>query len=613
MEAVGHIAKHTFGEELRNLPLLPGCYLFKDRTGRVLYVGKARELRRRVSSYFRQRHHDRPKIELMMDKIESFDFIVTASEVDALVLEKVLIKKHDPPFNTDLRDDKSYPYLAITAEEEFPRVFVTRELHRRGTLYFGPYTNVTALRMTLDLLRSVYPIRTYARQRATGRSRPFLDYHVKWALNPGSAPADVASYGDVIKKVIAFLEGRDASIIKDLKARMKEASADLHFERAARLRDKIEAVEYLMEGQKVISRDKTDRDIVGIAEGDGTIYARILFVRGGKMVGSRGYAFASEQVEEDVLGAVLERYYSETTRLPAEIILPEAVGEADLIANWLSTRRGRKVALIVPQRGEKKELVRLANANAKYAFEQYRIRGRGGEERATWLMGELKKDLGLSEIPRRVECFDISTLQGTETVASMVVFENGKPRKSEYRRFRIKWVLGQDDFSSMVEVLERRLRHIGVDEPGNKFASRPDLIIVDGGKPQLSAALAAESTLMLLDIPTFALAKREEELFAAGRDEPLRLPRNAASLNVICHIRDEAHRFAITYHRGLRGRAMLVSAFDAIPGIGAVKKKALLKEFGSPAGVHAASVKELAKVPGVSTALAETIYQTLHP
>lgn len=606
------MTKDRFREELKNLPLLPGCYLFKDKTGRVLYVGKARELRKRVSSYFRQRHLDRPKIELMMDKMGSFDFIVTASEVDALILEKVLINKYDPTFNSDLRDDKSYPYLAVTAEEDFPRVFVTRELHRRGTVYFGPYTNVTALRTTLDILRSAYPIRTYARKRGAERSRPFLDYHVKWALNPGSAPTDAAEYAVIIKKVISFLEGRDASLVKDLKAKMAAASAELEFERAAKLRDKIEAVEYLMEGQKVISRNKTDRDVIGIAEGDGTIYARILFVRGGKMVGSRGYALASDQVEEDILGAIIERYYSETARLPAEILLPAPVGEAALIEAWLSRRRGRKVKLQVPQRGEKRDLVRLANANAKYAFEQYRIRGRSGEERATWLLGELKKDLGLAELPHRIECFDISTLQGTETVASMVVFENGKPRKSEYRRFRIKWVLGQDDFSSMVEVLKRRLIHIGIDEPGNKFSVRPDLIVVDGGKPQLSAALAAEDSLKMLDIPTVALAKREEELYVPGNDEPLRLPRNAASLNVIRHIRDEAHRFAITYHRGLRGKAMLVSAFDAVPGIGATKKKALLKMFGSPSGVYAASVDELGSVPGISPALAETIHKTLH-
>jgi excinuclease ABC subunit C len=601
-----------FKEELKNLPLLPGCYLFKDKTGRVLYVGKARELRRRVTSYFRQRHHDRPKIGLMMDKIAGFDFIVTSSEVDALILEKVLIKKYDPPFNTDLRDDKSYPYLAITAEEEFPRVFVTRELHRRGTLYFGPYTNVTALRTTLDILRLVYPIRTYARKRAGGRAKPFLDYHVRWALNPGSAPDDPAEYAAVVKKVIAFLEGRDASILKDLKSKMTAASAELEFERAAKLRDKVEAVEYLMEGQKVISRDKTDRDVIGIAEGDGTVYARIMFVRGGKLVGSRGYALAADQVEEDVLGAVLERYYAETTRLPAEILLPEPVEDAGLIAAWLSERRKKKVALLVPRRGEKLELVRLANANAKYAFEQYRIRGRGGEERATWLLGELKKDLGLAELPHRIECFDISTLQGTETVASMVVFENGKPRKSEYRRFRIKWVPGQDDFSSMIEVLKRRLRHIGIDEPGNRFAARPDLIVVDGGKPQLSAALAAEDELKMRGIPTVALAKREEEIYFPDRDEPLRLPKTAASLNVIRHLRDEAHRFAVTYHRGLRGKAMLVSAFDSIPGVGPAKKKALLKQFGSPAGVFAAAVEELAQVPGVSKILAETIYASLH-
>lgn len=594
------------------MPMAPGCYLFKDETGRILYIGKARQLRKRVASYFQKNHHDRPKIELMMDKIASFDFVVTTTEVEALILEKNLIKKHDPPFNSDLRDDKSYPYLAITAEEEFPRVFITRELHRKGTLYFGPYTNVHALRTTLDIFRSIYPIRTYARQRPAGKSRPFLDYHVKWALTPGSVPADPAAYALIIKKVIAFLEGRDTGILKDLKRNMAAASVAEEYEKAAALRDKIEAIEYLMEGQKVVSREKTDRDVIGITTGDGTVYARILFIRGGKLIGSRGYAIDREQIDEDILAAVLERFYGEAKSLPGEILLPRATGEKEVIETWLSGKRGRKVTLTVPVRGEKRNLVEMAEANAKYAFELYRIRGRGGEERATWLLGELKKDLCMNALPFRIECFDISTLQGAETVASMVVFENGKPRKSEYRRFRIKRVPGQDDFASMVEAVKRRLRHAGVDEPGNKFAAKPDLLILDGGKPQLSAALIAEKELGIKDIKTISLAKKEEEIFLPGRDEPLRLPRDSASLNVIRHLRDEAHRFAVTYHRGLRGKSMLVSAFDTIPGVGAVKKKEMIKYFGSPAGVIEASVEELTAVPGISNALAEIIYDHLH-
>lgn len=602
------MAKDDPREELKNLPLVPGCYLFKDKTGRVLYVGKARQLRKRVTSYFRKSHHDRLKIELMMDKIASFDIVVTTTEVEALILEKILIKKYDPPFNSDLRDDKSYPYLAVTVEEEFPRVFVTRELHRRGTLYYGPYTNVRALRTTLDILRSLYPIRTYARSRPPGKSRPFLDYHVKWALTPGSVTKDGGEYGKIISKVIAFLEGREPGVLRDLKSKMKAASGAQEYEKAAAIRDKIEAIEYLMEGQKVVSRDKSDRDVFGITSGDGAVYARILFIRGGKLIGSRGYALDQEQVDEDILGAVVERFYSETASIPVQVLLPEAINDTDIVAAWLSERRGRKVTISVPARGEKKNLVEMAAANAKYAFELYRIRGRGGEERATWLLGELKKDLALASMPFRIECFDISTLQGAETVASMVVFENGKPRKSEYRRFRVKWVPGQDDFASMVEVLKRRLRHVGLDVPGNKFAARPDLLVLDGGKPQLSAAVLAEESLSLRDIPTIALAKREEEIFRPGRDEPLRLPRNSASLNVIRYLRDEAHRFAVTFHRSLRVKAMLASSFDSIPGVGEAKKKALIKHFGSPAGVMNASVEELAKVPGVSTPLAETIY-----
>lgn len=604
--------EQRFAEEIRHLPQLPGCYLFKDKTGRILYIGKARALRKRVASYFQKRHFDRPKIELMMGKIDALDIIVTQTEVEALILEKILIKKHDPPFNSDLRDDKSFPYMAVTVEEEFPRVFITRELHRKGTLYFGPYTNVRALRETLDVLRAVYPIRTYAKKRPARAARPFLDYHVRWALDPGSAPTDPEEYRANIQKVIDFLEGRNTTVVEDLRSRMKEASAALEYERAARLRDRLAAVEYLTEGQKVLTRQKVDRDVVGIAEGDGTVYARILFIRGGKLIGSRGYAFEREQVEEDQLGSVVERYYAENAPIPAEVLLPAAVAEKEVIEAWLSGKRGQKVALTTPVRGEKKELVNMANANAKYALDLYRVRGRGGEERATWLLGELKKDLLLKELPHRIECFDISTLQGAETVASMVVFENGRPRRAEYRRFRVKWVPGQDDFASMVEVIKRRLVHAGRDEPGNKFAAKPDLLLVDGGKPQLSAAARALSDLGIRDIPSAALAKREEEVFLPGKDEPLRLKRDAASLNLLRYLRDEAHRFAVSYHRSLRAKSMLRSGLDDIPGIGEAKKKALIRHFGSPASVYAASVSELKKAPGISKILAETIYHHLH-
>lgn len=600
-----------FREELSNLPLAPGCYLFKDKTGRILYVGKARQLKKRVSSYFQKVHLDRPKIELMMDKIDSFDIIVTKTEVDALILEKTLIKKHDPSFNTDLRDDKSFPYLAITAEEQYPRIFVTRELHRKGTVYFGPFTNVAALRATVDVLRSAYPIRTYNRKRGSGRALPFNEYHARWVLNPGEAVSDPAEYRKIIQKVIDLLEGRDTGLLRELRARMSAASGRQEYEVAARMRDKIEAVEYLLEGQKRITRDKVDRDVIGLAEADGSVYARVLFIRNGKMIGSRGYALESDQIEKDVLGELIERAYSDIDRLPAEILLPGRVDNNEVIEEWLSAKKGRKVSLVVPVRGAKKELVDLARDNAEYAFQLYRARGRGGEERATWLLGELKKDLGLAALPHRIECFDISNLQGTETVASMVVFENGKPRKSEYRRFRIKRVTGQDDFSSMVEVLKRRLSHVGRDEPGNKFAVRPDLVVVDGGKPQLSAAIQAAAESGLKGVSIIALAKREEEVFFPGMADPLRLPREAASLNVIRHLRDEAHRFAVTYHRGLRGKTMLASAFDGIPGIGPAKKKALIEHFGSPSAVASASVGELAAAPGISAELAERVHNAL--
>ncbi|MFZ3063275.1 MAG: excinuclease ABC subunit UvrC [Actinomycetota bacterium] len=600
-------------EQLKKVPDKIGVYLFKDAEGRVLYIGKARSLKKRMSSYFHKVHVESPKIQVMVDKVADFDFFVTDNEVEALILENNLIKRHRPPYNTDLRDDKSYPYLAITYEDEFPRAYVTRELHRKGTRYFGPYTKVYALRKTLDTLRSIFPIRTYTKTRPKRPApSPYLDYHVKWGFAPGSAAIDREIYRRVIDRVIDFLEGRDTSIIDDLEKEMKKAADNLDFERAARLRDRIEATRHVLEGQKVVSVNRKDRDVIGIVEEEDEVYARVLFIRGGRLIGSRGYTLERGQVEGDALTSFVKLFYAEAEAIPSEILLPKAVGEKNLIESWLMERRGGKMRLVVPLRGEKKDLVEMAMTNAKYSYELYKIKGKEKTRQAAWLLAELKRDLNLPSIPHRIECFDISTLRGHETVGSMVVFADGEPRRSDYRKFRIRWVEGQDDFASMVEVLKRRLHHLTLPIPEERFAARPDLLVVDGGKPQLSAALKALEDLGIKEIPVIALAKREEEIYVPGRPEPMALPMDSPALNLIRHLRDEAHRFAIGYHRGLREKAMIASVFDEIPGVGEARKKLLLRHFGSPDAISRATIDQIKAVPGLSNKLAEIIYKHLH-
>lgn len=599
-------------ERLKKIPNEPGVYIYKDSQGKVIYVGKAKALKRRVSSYFQKSHGDNPKIQLLVELIDSFDFIVTDTEFEALVLENTLIKRYQPVFNTSLRDDKTYPYLAITYSDDFPRVFVTRELHRKGTLYFGPYTQVRALRDTLDFLRSIFPIRTYARKRPTNpRAKPFMDYHIKWSLSGDMKRLDEASYREVINHVIDFLEGRDQTIVKTLEQDMKRASDEMEFERAARFRDRIVAARYLQEQQKVVSSERIDRDVIGLVDYDGHVYARVLFVRGGKLIGSRGFVVEKDQIENDALTSLIETYYNQADSIPEEVLLPHEIQDKEVIEAWLRTRRGRRVAILTPKRGEKLDLIKMAMANAKYAFEVYRINEVEKVERAETILEEMQRDLKLSGIPYRIECYDISTLQGNQSVGSMVVFENGRPSKRNYRKFKIKKVEGQDDFASMQEVLRRRLTHLIEPIPEGKFAARPDLLIVDGGKPQLSAAVKVLEELSL-EIPVMALAKKEEELYVPGEKEPLVLSKRSPTLNLIRYIRDEAHRYAVTFHRALRSKQMLLSTFDTIPGVGSKRKKVLIEFFGTPEDIYHATLDQLKGVPGIPEVVAEDIYDYLH-
>lgn len=546
-------------DQLRKVPQKPGVYMFKGAKGNILYIGKARDLKRRMLSYFQKTHRGNPKIEVMVEKVAGFDFFVTKNELEALILEYNLIKQHRPPFNSSLRDDKSYPYLAVTYEEDFPRLYVTRELHRKGVKYFGPYTKVYALRKTLDTLRSIFPVRTYTRTRPTRpSSRPYFDYHIKWGIRPGTEAIDSATYRKIIDSVIDFLEGRNKVILGELEREMKRAAAREDFERAARLRDRIQAARYVLEDQRMVMRAPRNEDVIGIDQEGDEVYARVLFVRSGRLIGSRGYIVEREPVEEDALTALVKQFYAEADYIPPEILLPQPIEDREVIESWLAGKRGHKVKLAVPRRGEKRELIEMAAGNAKYAYQFYRLKTRARAERGEVLLEKLKSELKLAVLPERIEAFDISTLQGKETVGSMVVFEGGEPKKADYRKFRIKWIEGQDDFASMVEVLKRRLKYLTEPIPDERFASRPDLLVVDGGKPQLSAALKAMEDLEIAGLPVIALAKREEEIYMPARPDPIRLSRKSPALNLLKRVRDEAHRFAVTYHRTLRTKDMLL-------------------------------------------------------
>lgn len=543
---------------LKKVPDEPGSYIFKDKRGSILYVGKARSLKKRMLSYFQKSHQDSAKIAILVDKIADFDFFVTKNEMEALILEFNLIKQHRPPFNAELKDDKSYPYLAITYGEEFPRIYVTRELHRKGTRYFGPYTKVYSLRKTLDTLRNIFPIRTYTKTRPIRPSRrPYFDYHIKWGIAAGSEAVDSRVYRRIIDNVIAFLEGRDKSIICELDKEMKKAAREEDFEKAARLRDRIEAATNLLEGQRVVMPTRQDKDVIGLVEEEKETYVRILFIRSGRLIGSRGYVLEKDQVEEDVLTAFVKKFYSDEKNIPPEILLPQKINDSWVIEGWLSEKKGRKIRLTTPQRGLKKDLVEMAATNAKYTYQSYKLKVRQQLEETLFLLNELKRDLNLPLVPQRIEAFDISTLQGNETVGSMVVFEGARPKRGDYRRFRVRRLSGQDDFGAMAEVLKRRLKYLVEPIPEERFASQPDLIVVDGGKPQLSAALQALSDTGIKNIPVIALAKREEQVFEPGKKGPLELDLDSPSLNLLRHLRDEAHRFALAYHIHLRGKKML--------------------------------------------------------
>lgn len=599
------MTESAYSERIKNdlavLPESPGVYLMHDNTGRVIYVGKAVVLKNRVRSYFRNLASHTPKVKAMVSKVEYFETIITSSEVEALILECNLIKKYRPRYNISLKDDKTYPYLKVTVQEDFPRLYVTRRQIRDGAKYYGPYADTSAMHATVKLLRTMFPLRTC---RTMNPDRPCLNYHIKRCLAPCAGLCSKLEYGNMIKSVCMVLEGKTAELQRDLKNRMEMAADNYAFEEAARLRDQLKAVCKLDEDQKAVTNSGGDMDILGFAQDMTGFCVQIFFVRKGKLIGRDNF-FLHEQgeTEEELLTAFIKQYYNEASFVPKEIIVPELpdAEEAKLIEIWLTEKAGRKTELILPQRGVKKELLVLANDNAKKLLDERLRTGSLALKNDAEAAEELQMALGMDKPLARMDCFDISHTQGSETVASMVVFRNGSVSKKDYRKYKIQSAEGKpDDFKSMQEVVYRRYKD---------YEELPTLVVIDGGKGQLSSALEVIKGLGLSDLAVVGLAKREEEIFIPGQSESILLDRDSAALHLIQRIRDEAHRFAITFHRKLRTKRNLVSVLDHVDGIGPKRRQALWKEFKTIEAMKAASVEELAKVDGMNIKAAETLYE----
>jgi len=609
-------------ERARELPDQPGVYLFRDTDGGVLYVGKAKSLKKRVGSYARgDRALDRKTTDLIL-RVAAVESMLASSETEALFLEQNLIKRHRPAFNIRLRDDKSYPYIAVTVGDRFPRVLFTRERHRKGVRYFGPYANASKVRETLDVLNRVFPYRPCEGPEPGRRSGiPCLDYHIGRCLAPCVGYVSEEGYRDLIDGVIEFLEGRSGPIERELAREMRVAAEERRYEDAARARNRLEAVRHLRERQLVDRAGVGDVDVFGVAHDGDLATVLILPLRGGRLGDRFTYVVenaASSSPDELVLLAADERYGGPTGSVPPLVCVPAELEEGEVIGELLSEWRGGRVELRVPERGEKKRLLDLAQTNAAHALEEARLQGERTRLRRFGALEELREVLNLEALPVRIECFDISNLGEAQTVASMVVFEQGIPKKADYRIFGIGHGQGQDDFASMSEAVRRRFTRLANAQSAEEgydpgFASVPNLVVIDGGKGQLSAALGALDGLDLPRVAAIGLAKRIEEVFVPGRAEPIVLPDDSPALLLLRRIRDEAHRFALKHHRRRRTKASGTdSLFERLPGVGPARKQALLEHFGSPAGVLAASADELESVPGLPRKTAREIHAFLN-
>ena len=587
-------------EKVSHLPTTPGVYLWRDKYQRIIYVGKAINLRNRVRSYVQQDVNRSVKVTAMMRRAWDVETIQTKTEMEALILEATLIKEHHPKYNIMLRDDKTYPYVKVTVQEEYPRLFMTRRLERDGAKYFGPFTDVTAVHHVLRILRSYYPLRTCKSMKV---ERPCLQYHMHYCEGPCMKYVTVESYRKYIDDIVALFEGKQVQVIQEITSKMEQASEDLEFELAAKYRDDLLSIQKVQEKQRMVTQ-RGDMDVLGMDIDGPMACIQLFFIRSGRLLGRENYFVQHEgDSPELVMTEFIKQYYGGSTFIPKELLLPMDSVDRELFSEWFTSMKGQQVEVSVPERGYKKDLIKMAEENAQNFLAERRRQWQYTIDKAGGAVKKLAEVLDLPRLPERMECYDISHMQGAETVASMVVFEGGKPAKREYRRFKLKTVQGKpDDFASMAEIMERRY--------GNeKDWPMPDLIIIDGGKGQLNAALPVIRAMGVTDVPVISLAKRIEEVFVEGESESIILEHHTPELQLLQQIRDEAHRFAITYHRRLRGKRNLESVLDHIEGIGPKRRKALYKHFGNLDAMRVAELEELEKVEGMNKKAALAVYE----
>jgi excinuclease ABC subunit C len=596
--------------QLKELPRQPGVYMMKDETGMVIYVGKAKSLRSRVRSYFRK-NNQTYKTQMLVKYIDDFDYIMTDTEVEAYILEANLIKKYQPKFNIRLKDDKSYPYIKVTKNVDFPRVFKTRIVKNDGAEYFGPFADVDAIYKTLDVIKDIFKLRSCKKEldAANPEAKPCLNYHIDKCLGPCIGAVSKEDYHELIDQVMLFLSGRQEELRKEVEKKMMQAAEERNYEKAARFRDALKAFEKLSESQKVMTDKNIDQDVVALVEGENdTACTQLLIVRNGRLIGQEYFILqgTDEESETEIMGSFLQQYYQQAAGIPDELLLNTDLAYQELLEQRLADIKGKKVIIHQPQKGDKKKMIEMAERNAAQNLKKEDIRSKYEEKRTSGAVEKIGEVLELETPPYYIEGFDISNIQGTDSVASMVVFKNGRPSKKDYRRFKIKTVEGPDDFSSMKEVVERRYARLLREDK-----KLPNLILIDGGKGQLNAAFEVLELLGIEDIPIIGLAKREEEIFRPGERDPITLPHHTPTLQLLQRIRDEAHRFAVSYHRKLRSRRLTHSMLDEIPGVGPKRRNALLQHFGSLAKIREAKIWQLKNVEGVSAKTARKIYDYL--
>ncbi|MFC2012026.1 excinuclease ABC subunit UvrC [Chloroflexota bacterium] len=604
-------------EQLKQLPTSPGVYLMRDAGGNILYVGKAANLRNRVRSYFGSGQKLTPKIQRMIDLIHELDFFVTGSEQEALILECNLIKRHHPRYNVRLKDDKTYPLLKISLNEEWPRVYITRRLEEDGGRYFGPFASAKSVRQTLKVLKGIFPFRSCSRTITGTDPRPCLDYHINHCLGPCIGAVSKQEYARVIRQVVLFLEGKQERVVRGLKRRMGKTAEDMDFEKAAQLRDQIQSIERVIEAQKSAITVSGEQDVIAFASERDRACVQVFFIRSSKLIGRESFILQGTGSEkpEQIMSSFIKQFYGSAPHIPPLLLLQHPVEDRDIIEDWLQSKRGGKVRIQVPCRGKKRQLVNIVAENAGQGLKQLKIKQQAVSSALTEALSEIERELHLPKLPSRMECYDISNIQGRAAVGSMVVFEKGKPKPSNYRRFRIKTVSGADDYAMLQEVLSRRFKRFSLQKSDSSgtdtWAVQPDLVLIDGGKGQLNSSLVAMREVGADSIPVASIAKENEDIFIPGQSKPISLAESSPGLQMLQRLRDEAHRFALGYHQKVRRRETFTSSLDNIPGIGPRRKQALLRQFGSVQTIRETSPEELATARGMTRALAQKLKEYL--